>query len=304
MAYEAGARFYKLSGSGNDFVVFDHRGGGEVDLPDPATVRRLCRRGEGVGADGLLLLRDEPGFDYRLIYYNADGSRADLCGNATLCGVRLAVELGEGGGPGEGKGTDAGTELRFLTDAGAMRGRMRTPTRPEIDLAPVTELIPDRSELWELAGGAAPDEERMGFAVAGVPHLVVLCDDASAVPLTERAPGLRCHPALPHGANVNYVSRGARAAEGDGGHEWEMRTFERGVEAETLACGTGAVATALLLTRWQVDGASGTGEGTPVRLRTRSGRLLEVSLREEGGELHPSLSGEARIVYRGELVEG
>lgn len=319
-AYEAGARFYKLSGSGNDFVAFDLRGqGSTAPLPDALTVRRLCRRGEGVGADGVLVLADAPGFDYRLVYYNADGSRADLCGNASLCGVRLAVELGRSsptwrdtGGEGAGE-RGSGAEVYFLTDAGAMRGRMRGPIRPEIDLAAPAEVAMDSSALWDSIGGAAPGEERMGFALVGVPHLVVLCESASSAALLERGPILRSHPALSHGANVNFVSRAPGGDRTDAG-EWEIRTFERGVEAETLACGTGAVATAVLLRAWGLGAGGGPGEvgrqsaahptADSIRLRTRSGRVLEVSLREEGGEPHPSLSGDARIVYQGELTEG
>lgn len=297
-----GGRFHKMSGSGNDFVVFDLLGQGSAPpLPDSATVRRLCRRGEGIGADGVLLLTDAPGLDYRLVYYNADGSRADLCGNASLCGVRLAVELGYA----------RADDVRFVTDAGLMRGRMEATGRPEVEMPEASDVSDDRSELWGAVGGVAAGERRLGFARVGVPHLVVLCDRVDTVPLAERAPGLRRHPSLADGANVNYVSRGAAG-------EWEMRTFERGVEAETLACGTGAVATATLLAAWDEleDGGPSASPGTTgapgarpghavrVRIRTRSGRILGVSLQPAGGAVAPKLSGEARIVYRGELIEG
>jgi diaminopimelate epimerase len=302
-----GERFHKVTGSGNDFVAFDRLGEGSgVALPAPAVVRALCSRGEGIGADGVLVLVDEPGVDYRLVYFNADGSRAELCGNASLCGVRLAVELGR---------SDP-SAVSFVTDAGLMRGRI-TDGLPEIDLTPPRDLSADRSELWRAIGGAGTGERRLGYVRVGVPHLVVLCDSAEAAELELRGPLLRRHPALADGANVNFVSSAEDGA-------WTMRTFERGVEGETLACGTGSVATALLLTTWAMTvGAgvadAGSAEGRPngaagdeardsgvptVRIRTRSGRLHRVSLRGGAGDYRPSLAGEGRIVYRGELGEG
>ncbi len=294
--------FYKMSGSGNDFVAFDRLGRGSgVALPDPKLIRDLCRRREGVGADGVLVLvdADEPAVDYRLVYYNADGSRAELCGNASLCGVRLALELGRGAAGG----------VTFLTDAGLMRGRF-SGGLPEIDLPVPAALSADSSSLWEAVGGAENGERRLGYVRVGVPHLVILCESAEAVDLERRAPSLRRHPALADGANVNFVSPAP-----DGG--WRMRTFERGVEGETLACGTGSVATALLLREWgqaatggqesrtttsATSGSDDTGR-VSVDVRTSSGRLHRVELRGEGGEVRPSLAGEGRIVYRGELVE-
>ena len=285
---QAGDRFQKLSGSGNDFVAFDRLGQGpQVSLPSAADVRALCRRGVGVGADGVLVLVDDPDADFRLVYYNADGGRAELCGNASLCSVRLAVEAGRGGASG----------VRFITDAGPMTGRLTADGLPEIDLAPARELATDRTELWDEVGGPAADEHRLGFARVGVPHVVILCDAVGGVPILERAPSLRSHRALADGANVNFVSAGAEAGQ------WMMRTFERGVEAETLACGTGSVATALLLESWGLAAESEPGT-TRVTLGTSSGLPLRVTLRRgEGGVLHPSLAGSARIVYRGELAE-
>lgn len=302
-----GRRFFKLSGSGNDFVAFD-----ELEAPGASTedaswlsveaIRALCRRGQGVGADGAMVLRPAADADYRLLYYNADGSRGELCGNASLCSVRLAVELGAA----------RGDLIRFHTDAGLVTGRL-VDAEPEIDLAPASELQETRSDL----GATAEDEHRIGFARVGVPHVVVLCDDADLVDVTTRGTRLRHHPALRDGANVNYVS-----AHGEG---WRIRTFERGVEAETLACGTGSVATAIMLEAWGAeegggiprpgDRASDTGaahlpaasvapDGV-VRLVTSSGLAHRVRLRRASdGRLQPSLGGAARIVYRGELGEG
>ena len=129
----------------------------------------------------------------------------------------------------------------------------------------------------------------MGFALAGVPHLTILVDDLGAVDVVGRGRPLRHHPSLRAGANVNFVR-----PNGDG--TFSYRTYERGVESETLACGTGAVATGWLLTQWGL--ASG-----PVRLRTRSGREVGVRFGGSGAGAKASLSGEARIVFRGYFGE-
>src|SRR5207248_6693566 len=133
-------------------------------------------------------------------------------------------------------------------------------------------------------------ERRVGFAMAGIPHLTIEVPDVGAVDVIGRGRPLRSHPTLrPHGANVNFVSR----IEGD---LWAIRTYERGVEGETLACGTGAVASAILIGEW--DGRPG-----PIRLRTRSGRTLTVRLERTPDGLLPSLSGEARFVFDGRFGE-
>jgi diaminopimelate epimerase len=122
-----------------------------------------------------------------------------------------------------------------------------------------------------------------------VPHAVVLCADADAIALAERGAAVRWHPEFPEGANANFVSPGA-----DG---WRMRTFERGVEDETLACGTGAVATAAVLAAWK-QGTAGV-----TRILTSSGLPLEVRLERVEGEWRPSLRGNAAIVFRGTMGE-
>lgn len=272
MSQLAGLRFFKMSGSGNDFVVVDARQDAHEELRTPEIVQRLSARGTGVGADGLVLLAAEPGADFRMIYYNADGSRASMCGNAALCCTRLATELGGG----------VSRELRFATDSGLVTGRV-VDGRPEIDLAPVSVVRPDAP----VAPGGR--EERIGYAVAGVPHLTVLTDDLEGADVLGRGRLLRFAPELgAEGANANFVARD--------GTSWAMRTYERGVEGETLACGTGAVASAILIHSW------GLAKG-PVDLRTRSGRTLSVKLRREADRWLPTLAGEGRIVFRGEVAE-
>ena len=282
--FGAGAPFWKLSGSGNDFVAFDRMG--ELDgtrLPSAEAVRALCRRGLGVGADGVVVLRRAEGVDYELVYFNADGSRADLCGNASLCGVRLAVELGYAS-------ADA---VRFRTGAGTMSGRVADGL-PEIDLPPPSELSTNRADL--LPSGEPPGD-RVGFARVGVPHVVIRCANAGAVDLKRVAPHFRHHAALRDGANVNLASVAADGVV-------TLRTFERGVEGETLACGTGSVATAVLLAAWSAPSSG--AAATETQIVTRSGLRHRVRIGDAGHDLPPrvSLAGAARLVFRASLGEG
>ena len=268
----SGRTFYKMSGSGNDFVMVDATREPPGPLATAAVVQAVCARATGIGADGVVFLEPSQAADYRMTYLNSDGSRADLCGNATLCSARLASELG----------LIRDTTFRVETDAGVLDARL-LEEGPEVDLRPVTDVRPRLP--FRLEGG----ESWIGFALAGVPHLVVRVADVATVDLVGRGRPLRHDPSLPHGANVNFVSS-------DGSGSWRMRTFERGVEGETLACGTGAVATTVLLQE--------AGEiSQEASLTTRSGRRLRVRLRPAAGGWQPSLSGEARLVFEGRFGE-
>ena len=263
--------FYKMSGSGNDFVVFDGRQNGTSAVLDPVAVQAMCDRRTGVGADGVVLLAPEPGVAFRMIYINADGSRAGMCGNAALCSTQLAVELGLAAGQG----------MEFATDSGRVRARL-VDGDPEIDLAPIRQ-VDTEVDLPREAG-----ERRMGFVEAGVPHLVVEVDAVAGVDVQRRGRMLRHDKDFVAGANVDFV------AGDSAGDAWSMRTYERGVEGETLACGTGAVSCALMLRLWGLS-------GDETRIRTRSGRIMRVRLRRERESWLPALSGEARVVYEGRL---
>lgn len=269
-----GRSFYKLSGSGNDFIFVDARKEPAGRLEDPSVVDALCARGTGVGADGIVFVEPpgDLGGRFSIRYLNRDGSLALLCGNASLCSVSLAAELGI---------VAAGEDFEFATGAGLVRGRMGAQG-PEIDLQPIADLQP--ATPFE----PRPGERRIGFVMVGVPHVVVLCDDVGAVDVVGRGRSIRHDPWLSSGANVNFVAR-----DGSG---WSLRTYERGVEAETLACGTGAVATAALLAAW---GQS----GDVTSVRTRSGLTLSVTLRRGISGITPTLGGEGRIVFRGELAD-
>lgn len=274
---ERSTPFYKLTGSGNDFVFFDERapGGAEAlaGFRTPAAIEALCDRRNGVGADGVVFLKAADGREVRIAYYNRDGSRAALCGNATLCTARLAAVLGLIEGP--------SAAFVVATDAGRIEARVPPTGDPVIALGPVRDVAVAAASVV-----AEPGELAVGYALAGVPHLVVLVADVADVALDRRGAELRApNAARPDGANVNWVSR---AADG----RWRMRTFERGVEGETLACGTGAVAAATLIARW-------TAAAGRVVLITSSGRPVEVT--PAADDQHALLAGEGRLVFEGQL---
>jgi diaminopimelate epimerase len=269
----AGREFYKMSGSGNDFVFVDARRDPPGRLADPAVIQAVCARGPGVGADGIVLLEPSSAASVRMRYLNSDGSVAALCGNATLCTARLFVELG---------GASVGQPFRIETASGVL-GAVLHAHGPTVDMPAVQGLQPDTGTA--LATG----ERRAAFAQVGIPHLVILCDDLEAVDVVGRGRPLRFDPAFAEGTNVDFVGQ-----DQDG--RWHMRTYERGVEGETLACGTGAVASAVVLDRWGLAPSGGT-------IVTRSGKELAIGLRTAEGRIQPTLSGEARIVYRGFLAE-
>ncbi len=267
-----GTVFYKMTGSGNDFVMFDGRYLKAEELTTEAIVA-ICDRRLGIGADGVALLEPsrEEGVHFAFRFWNSDGSPGPMCGNGALCATTLAgvLELAR-----------TGEEVRFATEAGIHRGRV-VNGESEIWLP---DCAPPRSVP---AVRTAPGEEAPMVARPSVPHLVLRVKDVDAVPLEERGPGLRRDPALGEGgANVNWV-----APKGDG--SWAYRTFERGVEGETLACGTGAVACALVLAGEKLV-------QPPVKLWTRSGLPLVVTWDQTAsGAKSIRLRGEGRVVYRG-----
>ena len=275
-AHLVGLPIYKMTGSGNDFVIVD----GRVSAPEQwstSDIRAACARGTGVGADGVVFLLpgSAPG-SVRMIYFNSDGSRAAMCGNAALCSTRLAGRLGLAGT----------SDMRLETDAGTYDSRVApAPDQAELGLAPMA--APRAVEQILLGAG----ERRLALGLVGVPHLVLVVENVDRIDIMGRGRELRTHPALgPEGANVNFLS-----PAGDAGG-WRMRTYERGVEAETLACGTGSVAAACALDAWELS-------PLPTVIHTRSGRRLEVrATRRPGGDYGDVwLIGEARLVFRGVL---
>jgi len=269
-------RFYKMTGSGNDFVMLDGR---EHQLSDwPAErIAVVCARQTGVGADGLVLLVPEGGDRVGMRYFNADGSFAAMCGNAALCSTRLAARIGLASASG----------MTLLTSAGEVRSRCTgSGNEAEIRLPPVEPLV-------RVEGIGRAGEHQAWLGTVGVPHLLVLVDDVERLDVVSRGRQLRFEPSLgPDGANINFIS-----PPKEPGRPWLIRTYERGVEGETLACGTGTVAAALLLA--QVGRAR-----MPLVFASRSGGLLSVRAvpTPAGGFEDLWLQGEGRLVFEGHLV--
>jgi diaminopimelate epimerase len=265
------SHYYRLSGAGNDFLAFAE----PTEAISGDRVARWCRRGVSLGADGVLVLARRPDGELELSYFNSDGGTADLCLNGTRCAARLADHLAWADG-----------ECRIHTGAGLVLGRRVAESVYATELPPPAEP-PQRLEL--AFGGQVVDAWRVDV---GVPHLVRRFDADPGDAFVPEARLLRGHPALgPAGANVDAVCPRSVG-------ELDLRSFERGVEGETLACGTGALAAAAVAL------AAGWAE-LPIGLRTRSGFRLEVAGRAERGHIVAwQLAGDARLVAVGEIAPG
>lgn len=266
-------RFVKMAGGGNDFLLFE-ADGRRLSDEDRKRLSLLCRRGLSVGADGALFLSGGDGNRIRLDYFNADGGLASFCANGTRCAARYAVtrRLVAGHKP--------VLETGWASIEASVAGGKVTLRLPDIALP--GKPVPISGE--GLPSTAVP-------IVVGVPHLVVFVSgDLGALAVERLGPPLRRHPAMPEGANVNFVRV-------TGGDAIAVRTYERGVEDETLACGSGVVASAVVAAR----------EGlvaSPVVCETRSGVAFTVSFSERDGAIvEAALTGDAREIYSAELTE-
>jgi diaminopimelate epimerase len=260
--------FFKVSGSGNDFVALAE----PAADPGPEQIRAWCRRGISLGADGVFVLR-RAAAEIAMTYWNAGGDAADLCLNGTRCAAQLAFHLGWAHGA-----------VRVRTGAGAFLARRVDAARVALELD--VEVAPPRQLTLDLDGAS-----HLGWRVmVGVPHLVLAWPgDLAAAPVVELGRPLRHHAAFqPAGTNVNFV-------DFDGSRHLRVRTYERGVEDETLSCGTGAVAAAAVGLRLGRLAA-------PVTVATRGGFDLVVD-RDPATERF-TLAGDARIVAAGELLAG
>jgi len=271
-----GTVFYKMTGSGNDFVLLDGRQAAHGAWPAEA-IARVCDRRTGVGADGLVILTPDGPGRARMQYWNSDGSAAAMCGNAALCSTRLAAFLKIA--PPEG--------MTLATQAGVVQTRCIGPGHLAEICLPAFD-VPRRLDLE-----GRPGESAFFFGTVGVPHLVVFTADVARVDIPGRGRELRHDPALgPAGANVNFI---APPPAGEAG-PWVIRTYERGVEAETLACGTGTVAAAFAV--------EASGLPFAADWQTFQGARLGVSGRSGGGVAREAwLRGEGRLVFTGVLAE-
>jgi diaminopimelate epimerase len=263
--------FTKMNGAGNDFVLVDNRAG-NVRLT-PAQVARLCHRQRGVGADGLMLLvPSRTGrADWAWDFYNSDGSVAEMCGNGARCFARFIQKV-----------AGAGPRTTFETGAGIITATFHGE-RVTVNLTAPRDLLLDQ------AVACSSGKLSVHSLNTGVPHAVVYVPDADKAMVQQTGAELRFHEHFkPRGTNVNFVQ-----LLGPG--RIRVRTYERGVEGETLACGTGVTASALITSRLH-------GFRSPVQVQVQGGDLLEVSFREENGSfVDVALNGPADFVFEGRI---
>lgn len=266
--------FHKMSGAGNDFIVGDNRQGGWSSMPLGRLARGLCRHHLAVGADGLLLIEHSKKAHFKLRIFNSDGSESPMCGNGARCAARYAFMK-----------VIAGRSMSIEVGAGVISAEILPDSRVRVEV-PGAQEAPARLAV-RLGNRTLPAY----LTDAGVPHLVVFVKDVDSVPVSSLGAALRHAPeAGQDGANVDFVTIPPTPP-------FPMRTFERGVEAETLACGTGATAVAWTLFKLGLSGPD-------VRLLTASGEELLVEIRDDGSP-SPSfhLTGGARLVCRGFLPQ-
>ncbi len=263
--------FYKMSGSGNDFILIDNRQGLVQDESLEELIVGACRRRMSVGADGLILIEESRQADFRWRFYNADGSRAEMCGNGARCAARFAYLTGI-----------AGRKLSFETDVGrvgaeVIENRVRIRMTDPNGLRMNQKLVLDEIAL------------NYDFINTGVPHVVISVDINEHVDVVNTGRTIRNHPHFaPAGSNVNFI-------QPIDDHTISVRTYERGVEDETLACGTGCVAASLVMAL-RHDWVS------PIHVKTRSGEMLQVYYQlADNNVKQVHLEGDARLIYEGRL---
>jgi diaminopimelate epimerase len=265
--------FFKMNGSGNDFILIDNRRG--ILNPDRwgDFVPRVCARKISVGADGLILIESSPQVDFRWRFFNADGSEAEMCGNGGRCAARFAVMQGI-----------APPRLSFETLAGVIAAEV-AGSRVKLQMVQPKDLALDLEVRID------DQDHRLHFINTGVPHAVEFVEEVNGMVIKEWGRKVRYHSRFqPAGTNANLVQPVNRA-------HLKVRTYERGVEDETLACGTGAVASAL------IAAAKGLAE-SPVKIETRGGEILNIYFQRQGGGFEKVfLEGDTRVAYEGSLWE-
>ena len=265
--------FWKMSGSGNDFILIDNRDGRTDDEAMGPLVKKICRRRESVGADGVIFLIESKPFDFGWRFLNADGGEVEMCGNGARCVARFAYLKGI-----------AESKMTFETLTG--------PVSAEVTGQVVKVTMPKPTGLkMDIDLPLETGWRTVDFINTGVPHVVIQVDNPADYPVFEQGKSIRYHPMFsPAGTNANFIRI-------MGPDLLEIRTYERGVEDETLACGTGVVAAAL------VGAARGMIE-SPVRAKTQGGEELRISFQKEQDEFKQVwFEGKTVIVYQGQLHE-
>ena len=265
--------FFKMSGSGNDFILIDNRDQ-SLTIPDlPEFVRTICRNKVSVGADGVFIIENSDRADFRWQFFNADGSEADMCGNGGRCAARFAFIKGI-----------AGKRLSFETGAGIIDAEVKG------DVVKLRLTDPRDVKInFSIKIENRPLE--VSFINTGVPHIVHFVHNLDGFDVFQIGRKIRYHNEFqPEGTNANFMEVIDR-------HTIRIRTYERGVEDETLACGTGAVASALIAS------AKGLVEA-PVEARVQSGEVLKIYFHKtDTGFEDIYLEGKTKVVYEGRLWE-
>lgn len=265
--------FCKMNGAGNDFIVIDHRISLIPEERMAEFARLVCRRKFSVGADGLFLLEPSEKADFKWRFFNADGSEAEMCGNGARCVARFALMHGM-----------AASQMRFETLAGIIVASVA-------DTEVTITMTPAHSFRLDLPLEVAGQPFVVHSVNTGVPHIVIFVEQLDAIDVVGLGRLLRHHDLFaPAGTNVNFVERLDQG--------FRIRTYERGVEDETMACGTGVVAGAL------IAAAKGLTD-SPVEMVTSGGVALTVQFSggKRDGVDQVLLKGTAHLIYRGELTE-
>jgi diaminopimelate epimerase len=262
--------FTKASGAGNDFIILDNLHGGIPEAKD-RIARALCSRHFGIGADGLLVIEPSATAEFRMLYYNADGSYGGMCGNGGRCLARYAFLRGIARESMSFEALD--TLYRAEIQGPAVRLHMKDPSKVALGL------------LVEVAR----QKFRGSFIDTGSPHLVIFDEALEERDVTASGRAIAHHSMFgTEGTNVNFLQL-------LGGDRIAMRTYERGVEVETLACGTGSVASAVIANLKF-------GLQSPVHVRTRGGEDLHVEFRNDQGTIHDVvLIGSAQMLFDGQV---
>jgi diaminopimelate epimerase len=262
-----------MSGAGNDFILGDNRNGLWSFYDLKRMIPLICERGTGVGADGVILLENSKKAAFRIRIYNRDGGEADFCGNGLRCSARYAMLK-----------VIAGKRMNIETPVGVAEAELISESEVMINF----QMKTADPRLLEL--DADGRKLRGYYVAAGVPHFILFVRDIESAPLQEMAPFIRSHPSLPAGgANVDFMTYDSEP--------YPYRTYERGVEGETLACGSGALAIGWML-------AKSFKKRGPLKLITRSKKILEVAFdNEKTGLVGASLKGEASYVYKAALSD-
>lgn len=266
--------FTKMSGTGNDFIIIDHREPFLKPAEQAGFAKKVCKRMFSVGADGLILIENSDVADFQWQFYNADGTKAEMCGNGARCAARYAHVKGI-----------APAVMSFMTVAGLIRAEVKGDL-VKLEMTPPQDTVLGNEFVF---GG----ESRVShFSNTGVPHAVYFVEDNTETPVQDWGNEIRFHDQYqPAGTNVNF-------AEVTGKASLMVRTYERGVEDETMACGTGAVACGLL------GGLLGF-VASPVAVTTSGGEILTIYFEIQGQDVESIsgvfLEGPANFIYEGLL---